>query len=682
MKTTRNIRYLALLFSLSLATSLAQAEPDRDATEINAAIRHGDRPKLEALIKDTASVNARDAVGDTPLMKAAVYATAAEMTLLLNHGADVNATNQFGATALMRAAYDADKVELLLQRGASVNGRSALGNTALILAARAANSHRAVELLLNHGAEANATNNFGASTLMAAAASGDAESVRLLIKHGADVNARGAFSRDSFILGGGRSPLMWAAFRGNLTVMRLLLDAGANVNAPAAIGTPLAQAAWNDQTEAAKLLIEHGANVNQVGQPEGYTPLHWAASTEVGDASLVKLLLSHGANPNIGGGEDVDAFMGTLQTPLMLAMRRGDTAVLAALREGGATAGTPDRAINDRLPQRSLPEKLDAQVFRDAVERAMPPLQYTSLESKKSFVRHASRQDCTSCHQQHLPMAATGMARKFRAAVDHPAEVALINMVKQGDLKNMEIDWEPLFHPDAVHTKGYALLACATEDVPADEKIDSWVHHLSVIQGPEGQWYNNLPRPPIQTGDAGATALAVQALQRYPLPGRQAEFAERINRARHWLWGVKPDNTEARVYQLLGLAWSGVPKSELQDLAKQLAAEQRADGGWAQLPAMQSDAYATAQAVYTLRMSAGLSQHDSAVERGLRYLLSQQLDDGTWHVRRRAFPFQPTMDSGFPHGRDSWISAAASSWAVMALSIPEAATAVALKQQR
>lgn len=36
---------------------------------------------------------------------------------------------------------------------------------------------------------------------------------------------------------------------------------------------------------------------------------------------------------------------------------------------------------------------------------------------------------------------------------------------------------------------------------------------------------------------------------------------------------------------------------------------------------------------------------------------------------RRAFPFQPTMRSGFPHGRDGWISAAGSSWATMALAL-------------
>jgi mono/diheme cytochrome c family protein len=55
------------------------------------------------------------------------------------------------------------------------------------------------------------------------------------------------------------------------------------------------------------------------------------------------------------------------------------------------------------------------------------------------------------------------------------------------------------------------------------------------------------------------------------------------------------------------------------------------------------------------------------VQNGLRFLLRTQLEDGTWFVRRRAFPFQPPMDSSFAHGADGWLSAAASSWAMMAL---------------
>src|SRR6185503_11548747 len=103
--------------------------------------------------------------------------------------------------------------------------------------------------------------------------------------------------------------------------------------------------------------------------------------------------------------------------------------------------------------------------------------------------------------------------------------------------------------------------------------------------------------------------------------------------------------------------------------------------GWAQLPGLKSDAYATGQAIYALRVGAGLPSANPALDRGVRFLLGTQLEDGTWYVRRRAFPFQPTMNSGFPHGRDSWISAAATSWAVLALSVPEERKAVALRSE-
>jgi hypothetical protein len=102
-------------------------------------------------------------------------------------------------------------------------------------------------------------------------------------------------------------------------------------------------------------------------------------------------------------------------------------------------------------------------------------------------------------------------------------------------------------------------------------------------------------------------------------------------------------------------------------LVGSLRQEQRADGGWAQLPTLESDAYATGEALYTLTRFVKNALSDAAWRRGLRYLLERQEADGTWHVVRRAFPFQPTMNSGFPHHRDSWISAAATSWAVLAL---------------
>ena len=85
------------------------------------------------------------------------------------------------------------------------------------------------------------------------------------------------------------------------------------------------------------------------------------------------------------------------------------------------------------------------------------------------------------------------------------------------------------------------------------------------------------------------------------------------------------------------------------------------------MPSMSSDAYATGQAMYALATS-GMATSSATYRKGADWLLRMQREDGTWHLRTRAVGFQPFVDSGFPHGPDQFISAAATSWAVMALS--------------
>ena len=84
------------------------------------------------------------------------------------------------------------------------------------------------------------------------------------------------------------------------------------------------------------------------------------------------------------------------------------------------------------------------------------------------------------------------------------------------------------------------------------------------------------------------------------------------------------------------------------------------------MPAMASDAYATGEALYALRVS-GMPSGKRRLSKGRSYLLRTQLDDGTWFVRSRAFGFQPYFESGFPHGIDQFISASATAWAAIAL---------------
>jgi len=98
-----------------------------------------------------------------------------------------------------------------------------------------------------------------------------------------------------------------------------------------------------------------------------------------------------------------------------------------------------------------------------------------------------------------------------------------------------------------------------------------------------------------------------------------------------------------------------------------MLALQRSDGGWSQEPSLESDSYATGEALTALRESGMAAADDPAVRRGVAFLLRTQLQDGSWYVKSRSVPIQVYFESGFPHGVDQWISAAGTAWAVRAL---------------
>jgi hypothetical protein len=112
-----------------------------------------------------------------------------------------------------------------------------------------------------------------------------------------------------------------------------------------------------------------------------------------------------------------------------------------------------------------------------------------------------------------------------------------------------------------------------------------------------------------------------------------------------------------------------VNKEVIRKAARELLAEQRPDGGWAQLPSLASDAYATGQALVALKETGAFAVTDRAYRSGTQFLLNTQLEDGSWYVKSRSIPIQPFFESGFPHGHDQRISAAATNWATMALAL-------------
>jgi hypothetical protein len=162
------------------------------------------------------------------------------------------------------------------------------------------------------------------------------------------------------------------------------------------------------------------------------------------------------------------------------------------------------------------------------------------------------------------------------------------------------------------------------------------------------------------------TAAAVRVLGYFGPPG-SIEIAERIKRGKAWLRAETPVTTDYKVFRLFGLYWTDSDKTLIGQAADLLKREQNADGGWTQIRGLNSDAYATGQALVALHEAGGLGTTDPVYLRGVQYLLKNQETDGSWLVHTRAAPANPYFESGSPRGKFQEISFAGTCWATMAL---------------
>jgi ankyrin repeat protein len=632
-------------------SSASRARPERKELDkaLLAAIRDGNHENAQALLDQGADVNARNEMGDTALMQAALNADKALMQLLLRRGASVRARGVYDVTPLLRALHDPSKVQLLLHHGTQIDDR------AMVLAAMIPGSRKTLELLSRRGGNVNA--NVGRYTvLMAAAYSGDLEAATWLVEHGADVNARSE---------AGCTALNGAAVSGNAAIVKLLLDQGADPNVryqePDSIGdfqTPLMNAAWHGHVECLKLLLERGADVNIQGGPFGRSPLLCAATT--GSEATVRLLVAKGAN--------VHALDWQGDTALDWALLRGETNIVQLLRKasGKILSETADEKTRPPAKARSLLHKgIDNESIRKAVAASLPLLQ-------RSGERITQTRNCITCHQHSLVSMTVGLARKRGFAVNE--EIAAeersqvqANLKKRVPLLLLGAELDPTL-------AAYSLVGFEAEGQSPDVLTDALVHYLVIHQHQDGSWPPEAYRPPEDGSASLFTALAVRGLLAYAPKGRNPEIAARIAKARRWLLAVQPAETVDSAFQLLGLKWAGAAAEAIEKAARALLRQQRQDGGWAQLPTLSSDAYATGLVLVALHEAGGLPGDAPAYRRGIDFLLKTQLADGSWYVQTRCFPALEFSSSGFPHGRSQFISAAATCWATMALVLADPAS--------
>ena len=650
MKTT-GLWTILLLAQGAWGTSASDA-----ADRYYRAIRNNDVTALRSLIK-SGDVNTRDKRDTTPLMFASAIGTSEAMRLLIDAGADVNAKNAFDATALMWCAGDIYKIKLLVSNGAGVNARSKQGRTPLLIAAASNDSYEVVKFLMDSGADVSARDSMGQTALLLATAANDTATIKLLLAKNLEVNA---------VNMAGLTPLMYAAMNGNAEIVRTLITRGADVNAVSkptveqpvkngmiALGsfTPLILSAVYSGSDVVKALLDAGANVN-AQDVRGMTPLMTAVASDHADLTTIRLLLAKGADPAIqskAGESTID-----------WARKFANPAVYAAL---GISRARLDQPVATLVEGR---KPLTASL---AAARSIALLQ----RSSGSFFKEGG---CGSCHAQNLTGMAVAAARANGIPVNEEAHAAETRGAQLAWSSFEQMLLQRLDPPAGTDITMYTLFQLSTGKATPDRATDAMVHNIASQQWKAGNWHQSgISRPPMEDGDFSRTALSLRALQVFGPAGRKAEFADRIGSAANWLVKAAPRTTEDRDMQILGLTWAGAEQEFVATATDELKRLQRADGGWAQTPELESDAYATGQVLYTLH-EAGVPSTDPAYRRGVDYLVRTQRDDGSWYVKSRAPKFQPYFQSGFPHDHDQWISMAGTAWAAAGLSFAAPETAV------
>jgi len=313
----------------------------------------------------------------------------------------------------------------------------------------------------------------------------------------------------------------------------------------------------------------------------------------------------------------------------------------------------------------AMAQSLDTARVRDAMTRGYAAIQTAQRVSQKS-------QGCTTtCHLQGYG------AFSYRSVVEHGLTL---------DESAVRADFVRAFRQQALdlanavqgNTTGEVAMNAAFFSVAAQAAglrpsvvTASIARAVAMQQNPEGDWTALYTRPPSNASPFTFTAMGLRTLQLYGHSGRKADTDERVKRAAAWLRSHTPRDTEERTYQLLGAWWAGTDRTAIDAMARALAAAQRPDGGWNSIEGGASNAYATGQALVALHDAGRVATTDAAWRRGAEFLLRTQAADGTWHVPTRLPPFisPPYFESGYPYGRDQFISVAGANWSVMALAL-------------
>ena len=324
-----------------------------------------------------------------------------------------------------------------------------------------------------------------------------------------------------------------------------------------------------------------------------------------------------------------------------------------------------DPACAEEAPERARPEAI-----RQAVERGLAVLQ-------KGARNYPTHRECFACHHQTLPLLGMTAAASIGMPIDEQLRSEVVDFTQISFRDKLEKLQQGEGIGGKGLTVGYGLWTLKLGQFPADDLTTAMVTYLLKTQEGDGSWPLHSIRPPAEESKIISTVVAASGIRMYASPSQRAEATAALDKARGWLGAAKVECHEDQVARAWGLRRLGGDTDEqLLSARSVLFASQRSDGGWAPADGMESDAYATGSTLYVLLETADASssaneseskESAGALSRAAEWLVQNQLADGSWHVVTRATPVQLYFDNGDPHGKDQFISLAATGWATAAL---------------
>jgi len=197
--------------------------------------------------------------------------------------------------------------------------------------------------------------------------SGIPKAINLLIEKGADVNAQSIY---------GSKALSLACSIGDLSAVKLLLDSGANLfeiypmydeegnlKEERKVCVAILSASRQENSELIELLIDYGADIEETDQ-NGETLLH--KSAETGNLKLLEYLISRGLDVNKNKGSESDKWQG--ESPLHYAVNKEQLSAARLLIKHGANVNALEYFIGLKhtwfnTPLDLLSEKKDCELY-------------------------------------------------------------------------------------------------------------------------------------------------------------------------------------------------------------------------------------------------------------------------------------------------------------------------------